>query len=289
MNESRKLLLPILLGVIAVSFLGDKAYQSLYAQPLRDKQNRQEALSKELHETKVKIKQAEQKIPRLDTIQARSLPYEIELAISGYRGWLFGLFEEVGLRRTSVDSGQPMRVGKVYDRLTFSVRGSGSLEQVTEFMHRFYSVGHLHKIRSVTFNPTATGRIDLSMSIEAIALVNANSKDALSTEMSTQLASKHQADYRIISKRNFFSASAGSWLTSTHLTAITKNTDGSFQAWFNAAGVAETLIVDEGGSTRIAGHTIEFVSATTEAASLSIDGDDLQIRIGQSLADAIRF
>lgn len=288
MSERRKLLLPILLGVIAVVFVGDKMYQGLYAQPLREKRIRQQALSDELHQTKIDIKLAEQKLPQLDAFQSRSLPYEIELAISGYRGWLFGVIEEVGLKRTSVDSGQPIRVGKIYDRLTFSVRGSGSLEQVTQFMHRFYSAGHLHKIRSVTFNPTATGRIDLSLAIEALALTTATSKDSLTSDLSTRLASSDEADYEIVSRRNFFSAAGSSWLTSTHLAAITKNADGSFQAWFNAAGLSATLIVNEGQQVDVSGHPIELVSATNEAVTLKIEGDELQVRIGQSLADAVR-
>ena len=288
MNERRKLLLPLLLGVIAVAFVGDKAYQNLYAEPLREKEVRKKNLSNELHETKVKIKQGEQKLPQLDVVQTRSLPYDIELAISEYRGWLFGLFEEVDLKRTSVDSGQPIRVGKIYDRLTFSVRGSGSLDQVTQFLHAFYSAGHLHKIRSLTFNPTATGRIDISLSIEALALVTAESKDALTTETSGQLASSDHDAYRVISKRDFFSASVGSWLTSTQLSAITKNADGSFQAWFNVPGDATTLIVDEGESASVAGHTIDLVTATRDIATLAIDGDNIQIRIGQSLAEAVR-
>ena len=288
MSERRKLLLPVLLGVIAVAFVGDKVYQGLYAQPLREKRNRQQALSDELHQTKIDIKLAEQKLPQLDDFQVRSLPYEIELAISGYRGWLFGVIEEVGLKRTSVDSGQPIRVGKIYDRLTFSVRGSGSLEQVTQFMHRFYSAGHLHKIRSVTFNPTATGRVDLSLSVEALALTTATSRDSLTSDSATRLASGEEADYAIVSRRNVFSAAGNSWLSSTHLAAITKNADGSFQAWLNAAGSTSTLIVEVGQQANVLGHAIEFVSATNETAMLKIEGDELQVRIGQSLADAVR-
>ncbi|MCA9214377.1 MAG: hypothetical protein KDB27_15000 [Planctomycetales bacterium] len=287
MNESRKLLLPGLLAVIAIAFVGDKAYQNLYVNPLREKQNRLKNMEEDLHDTKMKIKIAQKKLPELDTVQARSLPYQIDLAVSQYRGWLFRLFEEVGLQRTSVDSGQPVRVGKLYDRLSFSVSGSGTLDQVTLFMHKFYSAGHLHIIRSVTFNPTATGRIDLSMSIEALALASAASKDQLTTEVSTQLASTDQADYRFIGKRNLFSATGALWLQSTQLAAITKNASGKPQAWFNAGSASTTVIVDEGESSQIAGHDIELVSATADQASILVDGDEVRISIGQSLQEAI--
>lgn len=288
MTDKRRIVLLIALGLIAVLFVGDKIYQNLYATPLRTKQGLNRSLNEELHDTKLQIKLAQKKLPQVDELQARSLPYDLELAISAYRSWLFELIKKTGLKRTNVDYGQPIRVGRLYDRLTFSMRGSGSLEQVVRFLHEFYSAGQLHKIRSLTINPTATGRVDVSISIEALALLSASSEDTLPDVDYQRLASDDYSAYSIIAKRNVFSSSPGSWLTETKVSAVTKNADGTRQVWLDTPNEIASLIVEEGQSVTVAGHTIRVTNAGEGQATLTIDDDELIIRVGQSLAEAIQ-
>lgn len=287
MSKGRKAFWVAVLTVIAALYIGDIAYRNLYAKPLEAEERRTTALKDELTKIEVATRVAQKKIPQLDGVRAQSLPTKTELAASVYRDWLFKMLKQHGLTRPQVDSGQPVPLKNIYRRISFSVRGSGTLPQVTRFLHAFYETGFLHKIRSMTLTPNSLGRVDMSVSIEALSLTSGASDSELGSGSSKRLAFGSFDDYQSITRRNLFGSGGNSWLQDTQLTAITINSRGNMEAWFNAKSTSTIVVIEQGAEKEVAGHSIKVLAVDGDSASISIDGDQFSMQLGQSLKQAV--
>nr|NIL98747.1 hypothetical protein [Planctomycetales bacterium] len=139
------------------------------------------------------------------------------MARSLYQAWLLELVNHVGLVGPSIDSSEPVATKSGYHLLSFSVRGNGTLEQLTKFLFEFYNAVHLHQISSLNITPKASiDELELFISIDALAVPGAADKDGnprkgqlasrdqLSSPWSGRLASANLDDYRLIADRNVF-------------------------------------------------------------------------------------
>jgi len=137
--------------------------------------------------------------------RAASLPSKPQDALLGYQDWLNGLIKKAAFPQQEVISSQKSEVAGVYRNLHFTVRSRATLEQVTQFLHGFYSAGHLHLIRRMELKPVGTSEdLDVNISIEALALAQADRADKLSEVPGTRLASAELDKYKIIAERNLF-------------------------------------------------------------------------------------
>ncbi|MCH5375100.1 MAG: hypothetical protein JJ992_14085, partial [Planctomycetes bacterium] len=108
----------------------------------------------------------------LEQWEQQSLPADTEVARSLYQAWLVELVDDVQLNNPSVTSSEPVTRKGLYHSLTFSVRGRGTLDQLTRFLLAVYQTDLLHQIRSLTITPLQRSeQLDLSMSIEALILI----------------------------------------------------------------------------------------------------------------------
>jgi hypothetical protein len=120
---------------------------------------------------------ASQKLARWNE---RSLPADPKTAGALYNKWLL----ELAVDRVKLDKAviqpSPARSQGGYSILPFSVKGAGTLEQLTRFLFAFYSVDYLHKVRLLTFNPIPDSReLKLTIDIEALCLPGAKSQNKL--------------------------------------------------------------------------------------------------------------
>ena len=166
--------------------------------------------------------------------KAQSLPSDTEVARSLYQAWLVELVGSAGLSNPNVDSGEPVSRKGMYNSLSFSVRGRGTLKQLTKFLFDFYRADHLHQIQSLSLTPVPRlEELDFAISIEALSLDNAAHKDQLSDHVSDRLASEDLADYQSIVERNLFGVGGGGADEAdfAYLTAIIE-VNGQPEAWF---------------------------------------------------------
>ncbi|MCA9199869.1 MAG: hypothetical protein KDA87_20155 [Planctomycetales bacterium] len=285
MNRQR-LVLVGLLGVIAVFYVGDLAYRSLYVQPLEAEQRKTKPLKDKLLDSKLAVREEERLLESLPQLQQRSLPSDLELAIADYRNWLLEVIESAGLARTSVNAGQPMNHQNLVRSISFSIRGTGTLEQLTSFLHAFYETGYLHRIRSITLNPTSSGKVDASISIEALSLPTAESTDSLPTPQPGALAFDDVDAYRSIGRRNLFSSGGGDKvLQSIRLTAITKDANGQLEVWLSPPS-GPSLIAQQGDELTVAGRSFVVYAVDANAASIDIGGEVISVPLGETIQHA---
>lgn len=280
----RQKLLIIVVAVMFVGYLADAAYRRFYSEPLQDARQQAEIVRSDLHDTKLAVRRQQSRLERLPDLNQRSLPRNLDVAVSAYRGWLLQLIQEVGLSGTNVNSGQPTLVRDEFHRIEFSILGSGSLQQATEFLHRFYRAPYLHKIRSMSMTPLADGQFDLVLTIEALALITAERDELLpidDTEEDRQLT----AEDRVIVRRNLFAG--GDPINSRiALTAITSDAEGRFQAWLSIRPNGRTHLLASGESIELENIEIRVHQVLPGQIDVSSNGERRRMVIGQTLADA---
>jgi Tfp pilus assembly protein PilO len=291
MKRHRQKLLVAALGIAALVVAGDRlGWKSVFTGPLDRQYQSKQRLEKMLQARQAELSQARAAVKQLELWQRRSLPSDRQVARSLYQAWLLDLVGRVGLANHSVDAGEPRNRGGYY-QISFTVQGRGSLEQLTEFLHEFYSAGHLHQIQSLVIAPAGRNdMLDLSFTIEALALAGADRKDRLTSEKSTRLACASLEDYEVIAQRNLFGTSGPVDPTDhTFLTGI-NYVNGEPEAWFTLRMADDPdqalLKLHMGSSLQIGQFSGTVVRIGEDDVVLEADGERWLLGIGESLAQA---
>jgi hypothetical protein len=171
-----------------------------------ERRGRIAALEGEIHKKKQMEHRGMIAQAQLAAWEARSLPADRELARTLYLNWLFGVADRVKFTGVNIDGGRGGMHKNTYYKLPFSVRGRGTLEQATQFLHEFYRTDHLHQLRSVTVKPLDNSKeLELSFIIEALVLPTADRTDRLNDSPSSRLARASLKEYTdTIVQRNLF-------------------------------------------------------------------------------------
>ncbi len=279
--ELRQKLLVGALVLIAAGYLLDMAYRRGYEKPLADAERRRDQLDKTLRKEKLQVRQQQARLPDLDVLQARSLPRNLEVGVSAYRNWLLRMMSECGLKQANLDSGSPAAFRQIYRRVDFSVRAQGTLEQVTQFLHRFYGTDYLHKIRSLSISPLSDGSVDMAVAIEALSLNSATSETELA-DLDGKRSLRPLEEYQVIARRNVFRG--GDPLAArVALSAITRDAREKRQAWLTFPGRGRTRIVNEGDTLALEGSQVQILKIEAEMMEIELDGERREVRIGQTL------
>jgi hypothetical protein len=251
MSPERQRLLLGGFAAMATLTVGDYAWRNWYEAPLQAATQRVERLTEELGEAKQNLRKIKQDQNRLAKLRPLSLPDDIEAARTLYQGWLTEVAERIELEGQRIDSNPP-RAQEGFRILPFSLRGSGSLEQLTALLFEFYRAPYLHHIRTLTVTPVAgTRQLSINLAIEALALDGAQRAEEPPAGANPQLASDALETYQSIARRNFFSASGGVEAAAyTTLTAIVE-VDGYPEAWFTNLLEDEVVKVRMGDRFRV--------------------------------------
>ncbi len=229
----------------------------LFGSDVSKMRNQIEAAKKSVAELETKRRASLTFEKQIKQNAADALPVNKELAVAEYKNWLTTLlvgFEGGQVTNTGTTTQQARMVrnrtgnqGPVeyYANFKFNVSGKTTLQDMGQFLQRFYEVKTQHLIRSMTISPIDNGRIDVSMTIEAISIpqtpnksFTADKKEGDETEWSRMIAA--------MVERNFFASYVPpkpegeqkpepvvvSASKHTYLNGITWSNDRP-QAWFN--------------------------------------------------------
>lgn len=150
-----------------------------------------------------KVKKAKE---QLEDLQRRSLPGDPQVAQTTYSNWLLELAERSGFKNISLDGGAARSRPGRYTGLRFHLQGQATMKEMVQFLFDFYSAGYLHKLRSMSLQPRQRSeRLDVAVSIEAMALAGAASATELSKPAPPQVQLASLDSYhRTIGEKDFF-------------------------------------------------------------------------------------
>ncbi len=174
--NKRERKLAIVTAVLGALIAG-KFLFSAWRGPVTQRVTERANLHKEVDRLQERVDGAKEAQTKLDRFSRRSLPGDPEFARSLYQNWLFELAEDVGFHGIEVDvtgAGRQQGGGGAYRALRFNLKGEASLDQLTEFLYEFYSIDHLHQIRTLSVKPVEkSGNLDVQLTMETLCLPDA--------------------------------------------------------------------------------------------------------------------
>ncbi len=203
--KKRERNLAIVTAVLVVLFLGRMLF-SAWASPDGRNETLRNELKREIERKEKQIDRGREAELRLADWRRRSLPNDREAARSLYQNWLLASARSVGFDGIKVETTMGRQRGDVYHALRFNLLAQATLEELTQFLHRFYSAGYLHQILSLGLLPSDDGRkLDVQLSVEALSLATADRSDRLPDRPPEPLLAAEASDYaRKIAGRNIF-------------------------------------------------------------------------------------
>jgi len=205
-KNSRERLFAIVVGCLAVLVVGWFVYGWIYGQ--FDKRTKDIArLTSDIKRFEHQAFLGAKASKKIAEFEERSLPANAENARTEYLAWLVNRMEDAELIepdvhwQTSQGSDKDLFVKQIYQ-----VEASGTLPQVVELLHSFYSVDWLHRITQFKLRPVKDSKlINLTMHIETLSMRRASSTDKLQPRKSNRLAlASPEAYYDAIVGRNVF-------------------------------------------------------------------------------------
>ena len=141
---------------------------------------------------------------RMQDYERMSLPSDVEKARSLYQNWLVSLVTEAGFEDPQVNVLSSRKDNDVFHSFSFTVNGRADLRELVNFQYRFYSADFLHRIRRLHVKRLNDSRqMELSISIDALALMTANNEDRLNDQPQPVLEYDLLAYMQTILGRNF--------------------------------------------------------------------------------------
>jgi len=285
--NARKNVLLAIAGVILALYAADWLWRNAVEGPLKARRQKLAGLQKTIQRKDDELTRALEAGERLAVWEAQSLPSDSEVARSLYQAWLLELVNYVDLANPNVDSGSPLSRRGLYQTISFSVRGRGTLQQLTTFLFEFYSANHLHQIRSLAIMPLGrSDQLDLSITIEAIVLATADRRDRLSSERSDRLASDKLEDYDPIVRRNLFGFGGNPDATDHAYLTTVVYVDDQPEAWFTLRATDEVLRLREGQRLEIGQFHGTVRQIEDSDVVLESEGERWLLTIGENLAQA---
>jgi len=308
--KKREKMLAIATGVLLVPFVAWTLMGSLGGSVKQLRANRANLID-QIHQKQAIVERGKRAEKKLREWDRRSLPSDPQVASSLYQNWLLKLCEDesygVGFEHTEVNPASTRPLGQTGQKLTFSVRGEGSLEQLTRWLHGFYSAGHLHRIRSLNITPMeGSNRLGLDISVEALALAGASDAHdaprphALSAEASQLAADLDEYRERIVGRAIFSpyqppppEPSPGDSPPKpplfdhgkyTFVTAIVE-VDGRPQVWIVARTTGKKYRLFEGESFEVGSVKAKILRINHRSVESEVDGRRYEIALGDSLRD----
>ena len=205
--------LAIVVGVLAVTVVGYLVY-SAWSSRIETLKTSAFNLSNTISDQDTEIIKGDRAFQTIKDFRRRSLPANAEVARSQYKAWLLDLAEkQIKFDEPVVAPGTITRGGTIsrgvdvpYKRLTLTVSGKGTLQQLTEFLHAFYGTDLTHQIRSMDIKPIDESRqLEIFLGVEALVVDKADSVDTLSPQPSSLADEKPLDTYlAAILNRNLF-------------------------------------------------------------------------------------
>jgi hypothetical protein len=299
--KKREQLLAVALGGFLVLMVGRSLF-SMWQGPLAMLRTQKANLSREIERKEKQIKKGQAAQARIDAWNRRSLPTDPDTARSLYQNWLLALAAESGFEGTKVEAGQGRQRGDVYHALRFGLQAHTTLDRVTRFLHRFYTAGHLHQIRTLSLVPLEkSDKLELQLAIEALVLPGADRKDKLTTEQASRLASPKPTDYQVIASRNLFAPYKAPPPQPVeppppppfdpgkhaYLTGIV-DVAGKPEAWLLVRTSGEKLKLHEGETFRVADMQGKIVRIGLREVEVELAGQRWRYQLGDNLREMIK-
>lgn len=278
--------------------LGWNKYQTV----LEKNQNVQQNVARNLSKANLATARGMRARKKLQLWQSQSLPTNIDIAQSLYQDWLQQLLIDSGLK---VKNNLIRRTNsKDFKEVSFVVSATGTLDQLTDFLYRFYQSPHLHRISSTDIAPNDDrSALIISLTIDALSLGKGNQTDKLAEGSSDLIQQTLKQLQKNIGSRNLFAAYKPPQSSESTVTVVAETEDTEAkQAIFSSINYGQNgwlmsirmkdsgkvYYFREGDEIEIGRFfgTVEMLDGEQRRAIIMTDTEWVEIWFGQTLDQA---
>ena len=203
-KREKTLALIVLMAILAG--LGNYAVKS-YRDWISDLDNQILSLTQDERQYSYDKRAALANREQFNAVTARSLPSNASAAQTQYKSWLLLLLQgDLKLQDVKITSDPVRTIDNTYDKHTFQISCNGSLQQLTEFLYRFYATRSVHRVLDLAIQPKGYNFLGITARIEAIAISDPTDRLPISEiESMDQLAYGGLDEYMtLMTNRNLF-------------------------------------------------------------------------------------
>jgi hypothetical protein len=294
---NREKLLTGAVAAVGVLWFGTQGLQK-YRVALDANQRRQIEAEEALSDAKVAEARGLHAHAQLNKWIEQSLPADREVAESLYQDWLRSQLTGAGLEVTQLSDRSAAGRHPQYTELSLEYRGSGTLEQLADFLFRFYTAPHLHRISAATLTGAEGGKkLTLTMTVNALILPDVKRKDSLASGEPKNIGASLDEFRQRLKSRDMFVAytpkSGGNSAESqdqaaakTVLTSTTYTNEG-WMMWTRNEESGEVKHYVTGDSIEVGKVKGKIVEIERRRAVIETDKGRLEISWGQKFSDAV--
>jgi hypothetical protein len=268
----------------------------------RDALDRNEALRSEAEQALTDAQTAEyrgQKARKqLNEWLAQSLPSNRDVAESLYQDWLRSQLTEAGLNVTQLSNKTGNARNPLFNEVAFELRASGTMEQLADFLYRFYAAPHLHRISSATIIAEDAGKkLNVTATASALILPDVKRTDKLPAGEAAALPKSKDEFRNGLVDRNLFVAYSpkpgeGEGEGKDAAAAAAKFAWADYGAYGWRMGVktgesGDMKYYHQGDDIEIGKLKGKVVEIESRRAIIETDKGRVEVRFGQSFADAV--
>ena len=135
--------------------------------------------------------------------EERSLPANPDVARSHYHDWLLREMGEAGLIDPTVKTKSSLEEKNLYVQQEFAIEAKGTLPQLVDLLHAFYSVDWLHRMKHFSAKPIKDSKLlDIRMDVQTLSLKNASAVELVVRPAQRLRLPDRQAYHDLIVNRN---------------------------------------------------------------------------------------
>jgi co-chaperonin GroES (HSP10) len=224
----------------------------------------------------------------------RSLPTDRDVAESLYQDWVRKELAAAGLTIEQVTDKTLNRRAPHYGELSVEARANGTLEQLSNFLYKFYAAPHLHRLSAATITPSENGsKLAIVLGIDALILTESPRKAELSSEAEQKLpATQEEFKTQLVSRNVFAPHTPGNpnagQAGGAEASTIVSAGDGGYHLWVRTESPDKTHKFKVGDKLEFADFKGTLVAIDGEQLLATIEKSDgkVVVRLGQKLSEA---
>jgi len=226
--------------------------------------------------------------------RSQSLPTNRDVAESLYQDWLRTQLTGAGMTVTQIADKSGSARNPQFGEVAIEVRADGALPQLTDFLHRFYSGPHLHRISSATITAADGGqKLSLTMTASALILPDAKRADKLADGEPRPIEGVKSLDeirQRLVDRNMFVAhtpksgeAPADSSASEAEFTGAVYGSDG-WQGWVRNKTSGQVSRFAEGDAVEFGSFKGKVVEIENRRMVIETDKGRVELRAGQNFS-----
>jgi hypothetical protein len=301
MNKRERILLFVVLG-IAGSYAMFLVVKSAFLGPLETQATQIRNLTSEIASKQKLMDEANKANTQLAEWEKTCLPGDEATAQSLYQDFLYRLCRdskfEGGLPEVNPEKIQKYKYSM---GIPFTIRGKITLENLTDFLYRFYEPNLMHQVRSIDISRDSTGKsLSVIIRVAGLAINEAPDRKELIPEAAKSggplLAGLSRDNFKLITQKNIFEphrdpppaitarepeVDAAKFVVLSGLPHIGNGPE----AWLYNRLTHENRVLREGDEFEIVGVKGKIVSVSRTGIVFEMDNKQWSLKLGKMLRE----